>query len=177
MQLYLIDQSPEVVDALRNAFADYPEVSIEQGDLLATATDTVVSPANSLGVMDGGLDNYYLQFFGLALQSRVQELLARLSEGSLPVGMALLVATGDARIRNLLVAPTVLVPGPTTPANVYFAMSAVLRTASRHSSSIQKLYCPGLGTGIGQVSPDEAAREMANAYRNHRQRANAEIGG
>lgn len=168
MQLCLVDQSPEVVEALRAAFATYPEVTIRQGDLLALAEDTIASPANSLGLMDGGLDADYLRFFGVDLQSRVQELIAQLPEGSLPVGSALIVSTGHGRISRLIVAPTVAIPGPTTAASVYFAMSASLRAAERARPPIRTLFCPGLGTGIGQVPALEAATEMARAFARYR---------
>lgn len=171
MKLYLVDQSAAAVEALRASFLEFPEVTIQQGDLLELADDTLVSAANSLGLMDGGLDHDLLRFFGTDLQSRVQELICRLPEGRLPVGSALLLNTGHPRIARLIVAPTVDVPGPTTPASVYFAMSALLRLAHRHPASVRSLYCPCLGAGIGQVPPDAAASEMASAYRKSLDRA------
>jgi O-acetyl-ADP-ribose deacetylase (regulator of RNase III) len=167
MQLYLVDQSPEVVEALRAAFSAHPDVIVQQGDVLDLGEDAIVSPANSLGLMDGGLDDDYLRFFGIGLQSQIQKLIAQLPEGSLPVGSAMIVSTGHHRISRLIVAPTVAVPGPTTTACVYFAMSAALRAAKRAHPPIRVLFCPGLGTGIGQVPPAEAAAEMARAYARH----------
>ena len=44
-------------------------------------------------------------------------------------------------------------------------MRAILRIASTNEEVGREIYCPGLATGIGSVPPDDAAREMANAYR------------
>ncbi|MCP4502544.1 MAG: hypothetical protein GY822_21550 [Deltaproteobacteria bacterium] len=35
--------------------------------------DDLVSPANSFGFMDGGIDQVYIQRFGSALQTKVQQ--------------------------------------------------------------------------------------------------------
>jgi len=40
-----------------------------------------------------------------------------------------------------------------------------LRRAAEHAAQVSDLYCPGLGTGIGRIPPQHAAREMADAYR------------
>ncbi len=73
-------------------------MSVDQGDILSLARDVVVSPSNSYGFMDGGLDHLYTEFFGLTPQTRLQELIAMHLEGLLPVGAALLVRTGHGRI-------------------------------------------------------------------------------
>ena len=54
------------------AFSDVPGVIVVEGDILEGRCDAVVSPANSFGFMDGGIDLTYRRYFGLDLQSRVQ---------------------------------------------------------------------------------------------------------
>lgn len=49
------------------------------------AEHCVVSPANSYGFMDGGIDAAYRSFFGLQIERTVQEAVARRPEGRLPV--------------------------------------------------------------------------------------------
>lgn len=165
MQLILIDQNPAIVAAWRSCFAPHPEVGILGGDILAIAGCAVVSPANGYGFMDGGLDRRYTEFFGLTPQTALQQAIARRPEGYLPVGAAILVRTGHPRIPYMIAAPTMLGPEPGIPAaNCGRALYAVLRTVDRHAALISTVYCPGLGTGIGQVDPEEAAREMAGAY-------------
>ena len=81
--------------ALMAAFAGHEDVEILCGDILALASRCVISPANSFGYMDGGMDAAYYQFFGPSIQSTVQTAIQRRPEGMLPVGAALAVSTGE----------------------------------------------------------------------------------
>ena len=163
MRLVLVDRAPAVISALREAFAPHPEVMVLCDSILAVAEGAVVSPANSYGYMDGGIDRAYVEAFGLDVEKRVQAAIDRQSNGMLPVGSALLVPSGHPRVPYLIVAPTMELPGPTTPAKVFFAMSALLNLITRHPELTQ-VCCPGLGTGVGGVLPEDAAKEMVAAY-------------
>jgi O-acetyl-ADP-ribose deacetylase (regulator of RNase III) len=165
MRLHLIDFNGHLVNAWVEAFESFPEVSIQQGDLLAVAEHCVVSPANSYGFMDGGIDAAYLAFFGPCIQEVVQEAIARRPEGHLPVGASLVVHTGHARVPYLIVAPTMAIPEQVESGHCYRAMRAVLRIAGTAPEVARDIYCPGLATGVGAVPPTEAAAMMAEAYR------------
>jgi len=95
----------------------------------------------------------------------LQRAIAERVNGKLPVGSALLIPTDHARIPHLISAPTMEMPGPVGPENCFFAMSAILKLAERHTDRVSKVFCPGLATGIGEVDPNDAAREMVSAYR------------
>lgn len=171
MELLLVAIDEDLALAWEDAFAAFPEVRILEGDILALAENTIVSPANSYGFMDGGIDRLYTDFFGLRPQTEVQERIARRPEGLLPVGAAELVETGHARIPFMIAAPTMVSPDPVDRANAFFAMSAVLQTAAKHPSLVRKVFCPGLATGTGRVAPEFAAEEMAHAYRKWKKKA------
>lgn len=156
------------MDAWRAAFADEANVSIEHGDLLALARNTIVSPANGMGLMDGGFDALLTRRFGTRLEAAVMHAIAQRPGGELPVGAAVLVPTGDEVVPWLIAAPTMPTPGAVPSANAFFAMSAVLKTASAHRDKVTTVCCPGLATGIGRVTPEDAAREMAAAWRKWR---------
>lgn len=164
LELWLVD-GRELVDAWTVAFEGLPGVHIHEGDILAMAENTLVSPANSFGWMDGGIDRLYTERFGIDLQRRLQDAISARPEGHLPVGAALFLRTGDPRIPFLISAPTMVNPGPVTAANSFFAMAAALKVAWEHRAVVRKVFCPGLATGIGEVAPGDAAREMAKAYR------------
>jgi O-acetyl-ADP-ribose deacetylase (regulator of RNase III) len=164
MRLYLVDADATVAMALAEAFRAFPEVAVTHGDLLAVAQNTVVSPANSWGFMDGGIDATYRKYFGAAVEDKIREAIGRRQEGHLPIGASLVVPTGNARIPYLIVAPTMLAPEAIESQNCYRAMRAVLRVAESQEEIGRAVYCPGLGTGVGRVAPDDAAREMAQAY-------------
>jgi O-acetyl-ADP-ribose deacetylase (regulator of RNase III) len=164
VQLNLVDLDPVLVAAWGEAFRPFPEVTVRQADILAVAENAVVSPANCSGFMDGGIDRAYLACFGQQLQLRVQDAIARRPEGHLPVGASLVVRTGHSRIPYLVVAPTMLLPEAVGEDHCFRAMRAVLRLAGRYPEVSKNVFCPGMGTGVGMVPPELAAREMARAY-------------
>lgn len=168
MELWLVDINSELVAAWKKAFAEFYEVQIRHDNILAVAENTVVSPANSYGFMDGGLDELYTNFFGLTPQTKLQAAIKHRPEGYLPVGSSILVHTGGDRIPYMICAPTMILPEPVPAHHSFYAMAAVLNAASRHSDIVKKVFCPGLATGIGRVAPEDAALEMANAYRKWR---------
>jgi len=163
--LVLVDHMPDLVACWQQAFAAFPEVRISQGNILAVAENALVSPANSYGFMDGGIDQQYIDFFGPDLQAGVTNAIARRREGYLPVGASLIVATGHQRIPYLIVAPTMTIPEPVPASHSYRALLAALRAAQQQHAVIRQVFCPGLGTGTGRVPVEAAADEMAAAYR------------
>ena len=72
MSLHLVDLDSNLVAAWREAFASCPEVAIDQANILQVARDCLVSPANSFGYMDGGIDAAYRDFFGPEIEHRVR---------------------------------------------------------------------------------------------------------
>lgn len=163
-KLHLVDIQPEYAAALKRAFDGHENVTVTCADILTVAEKAVVSPANSYGFMDGGIDQAYFDFFGPDVERRVQEAIALRPEGHLPVGASLTVATGHPRVPYLIVAPTMTMPEMTTADASYRAMRAVLREVTRIPDLLHTVYCPGLATGVGAVPPNEAAAAMAEAY-------------
>jgi O-acetyl-ADP-ribose deacetylase (regulator of RNase III) len=139
---------------------DHPNVQeIACRSTLDRSADAVVSPANSFGFMDGGMDAAYRQFFGMELQDRVQMIIRLQKFQELLVGSAVLVPTYHESIRFLIVAPTMRVPKTITdPADVMLATRAAIRMAL--DFRFGHIVMPGMGTGCGQVPPDIAARAM-----------------
>ncbi len=68
MRLVLCDLNPRLVRAWQRYFGAIPDVHIECGDMLRVQADALVSPANSFGFMDGGLDQAISDFFGGTIQ-------------------------------------------------------------------------------------------------------------
>ena len=165
MRLHLVDYNGALVNAWVDAFSGFPEVSIQQGDLLAVAEHCVVSPANSYGFMDGGIDAAYRAFFGAQIERTVQDAVRHRPEGHLPVGASLVVRTGHERVPFMIVAPTMVVPEQVEGRHCYRAMRAVLRIAGADAEVGRDVYCPGLATGVGSVPPGDAAMMMMEAYR------------
>src|SRR5580658_10917024 len=115
MELHLVDRSSDLVREWERAFSQLPEVLIELGDILEVAHTALVSPANSYGYMNGGIDLAYRAFFGIEIEHAVQTKITQVAGPYLPVGQAILVETGHARIPYLISAPTMFLPEPTNP--------------------------------------------------------------
>ena len=64
VKFYLRDRDADVVRAWTKHFADTPQVEASQGDIFDVPADAIVSPANSFGFMDGGIDLAYSYRFG-----------------------------------------------------------------------------------------------------------------
>jgi O-acetyl-ADP-ribose deacetylase (regulator of RNase III) len=172
VKLYLRDRSPDVAAAWRAHFEGTQNVEISQGDIFRDAphADAIVSPANSFGYMDGGIDAVYLQRFGPEIAVRLQTLIKAAWDGELPVGCAAIVETGDRAIPYLVSTPTMRVPMDVSQTvNAYLAFRAALiavREANRRKPGmIQSILCPGLCTFYGHMSPDKSARQMRFAHR------------
>src|SRR5690349_7233705 len=130
MRLALWDLSPEVVFAWTQTFAEFPHASFGCGNILKANVNALVSPANSFGFMDGGVDMAYRGFFGLSIERRVREIIGRQPGGQLPVGSALIAPTRHERITRVIVAPTMKTPRTIRGTdNVYRATKAALETA------------------------------------------------
>lgn len=172
LAIELRDISEELLRAWERAFADLPSVTVSSGDIFGRTADAIVSPANSFGYMDGGIDLVYSRYFGWVLEEKLRALLAEKHFGELPVGQAVILATGHQAIPYLVSAPTMRTPGSIrSTVNVYLAFRAALIAVLNHNAStnappVHSLLVPGLGTGIGEVSPQRAARQMRLAYDN-----------
>ena len=162
--LIFCDIDTDVITALKNHFSSVKGVSCKVGNLLETASNVVISPANSYGFMDGGIDNDYASFFGEGLQTKVLERVRSRPEGYLPVGASELIETGHNKIPYLVLAPTMLHPERIPAYNVFRAFRSALKCI--HKQKLENpIYSPGFGTGVGGVEPEEAARMMFEAYK------------
>lgn len=176
MKLYLRDRNEGLVEAWRGWFKDEPgEVEIECGDIFARPADCIVSPANSFGIMNGGIDAAYTERFGPQVQERLQKVIRDHYWGELPVGHAVIVPTDDPEFPWLASAPTMRVPEEISRTiNAYHAFRAVRMAVERHNSDeraaaprwkIESILCPGLGTATGKLDYELCARQMMCAYR------------
>ena len=75
LQLILVDLPPQLIRAWKKHFKGLPNVVIRRQMFQAVKEpwDCMVSPANSFGLMDGGIDAAITKYFGVQLMNRVQE--------------------------------------------------------------------------------------------------------
>jgi len=169
-RIILVDRTAALIRAWRHAFADQPGVEIVEGDYFAEPADAMVSPANSFGIMDGGLDLAIRDQLGFEVQRRIQRAIIEQHHGELPIGAAVIVATDDPRWPHVVAAPTMRVPESVAATlNAYHAFRAILleikRWNARGTSLIRSLICCGLATGIGGMEPTRCALQQRQALR------------
>jgi O-acetyl-ADP-ribose deacetylase (regulator of RNase III) len=170
IKLILVDTNYSLSLAFQERFAYLPNVEVAHCGFEQLPTyDCLVSPANSFGMMDGGVDAAITQFFGISLMERVQQKILDDYLGEQSVGTSFIIETGHPQYPFLAHTPTMRVPMQIVGTDIpYVAMWAMLLAVDRHNRNrerkIEVIACPGLGTGIGRIVPDEAARQMALAY-------------
>jgi len=151
--IHYFDRNPEIVEKLQ-----------EQG-LKATQTDDpvkdidydwIVSPANCYGFMDGGFDLYLAQNLDINPKTGWRPYLQKDFDITKPF-----LEKGEVRKipeKNLLVATTVKSPStvkrrPSSKETVKKCLEKIIQ----NTSSDETVACPGLGTGYGNLRPEEFA--------------------
>ena len=176
MNIILTSVDDALADAWERFCGDLPFVSVHRGSIFDLSCDAVVSPANSYGFMDGGIDMLYSEVFGWGVQERLQALIQEKHHGELLVGSAEIVETGYPNLPFLIAAPTMRVPMILQHSvNPYLAARAVLLLVKHStfshgphqskliSESVNSIAFPGLGTGVGRIGLNTCARQVRAA--------------
>jgi O-acetyl-ADP-ribose deacetylase (regulator of RNase III) len=128
-------------------------VSVVRGDITQVEADAIVNPSNSYGVMGGGV--------ALAIKLRGGEEIEReaMAKAPINVGSAAVTTAGRLKAKAVIHASTMQKPAQRVGVNeVRLATRAALQAASQHG--FRSVAFPGMGTGVGGVPKDEAARAM-----------------
>jgi O-acetyl-ADP-ribose deacetylase (regulator of RNase III) len=177
MNILFVTLNEEVLDALRTAFEDVvptPRFDLCRIEAMAIPETyrrvMYVSPANSLGFMDGGIDAAYMEMFpGIQakVQNKIRELghLTTLGRPYLSIGSAIVVPVDRDRGSStmLVSAPTMFLPHDVSMTrNAYDAMMATLIAYQQNGADL--LVTTGLCCGYGRMPGDVAARQMREAF-------------
>lgn len=176
-QVILVDVNAKMVAAWREVFVDNPEVIVVHGSMTDQATSAWVSPTNSKGMMDGGLDGVIKGFLGAHIQTKVQQEIAAKFHGFMPVGHAVCAATGRAQPAWLISTPTMVDASQDVSATLNVALSCAAALQMVHmqnrliKGAIPSVALPGLGANTGKVPVDICADLMWTAYNLFREEA------
>jgi O-acetyl-ADP-ribose deacetylase (regulator of RNase III) len=133
-------------------------ITVIQGSILSVNADVIVNAANSHGLMGGGVAGVIKRAAGIEVEQEA------LKQAPIPVGQAVLTSGGKTKFKGIIHAPTMLEPGMRIPAeNVARATKAALSLADE--KGFISIAIPGMGTGVGGVDPDDAARHMVRTIR------------
>lgn len=155
----VVDLDLNVVEACKDVGLD-----AVQGNILEYK-GVLVSPANSYGMMDGGVDQAYINKYP-QLQEKVFNYIR--TEGEIPVGQAVLFFLNMELHPHIILAPTMRTPRKLRFEDLhpYLATRAAyklyLKSSHFRKDEIDLLF-PGMGTGIGMIHPKMAAHQMKMA--------------
>jgi len=132
-----------------------------------------VSPANSLGFMDGGIDKVYSEQIFPKIDKEVKYCIRNLKhhnlvgQAYLPIGSAAVIKRQD---QFMISAPTMWLPQNVNQTkNAKNAFLAVLNATFlwnkiRSSTPIKHIVCSGLCTGYGKMTGQESASQIFEAF-------------
>ncbi len=171
MKIQLIDYDERMCDAWNFVFKSIENITITNGDYFSNKADIIVSPANSFGYMDGGLDGRISKYFnleGINIQELTQAIIKRDFDGELLVGQYALIPTGSKTIPFMLCIPTMRIPSIIMDAvDVYLAAKAIFQFIKKNKQKYLTITVCGLGTGVGGVKSQMCANSMFKAYQNY----------
>ncbi|MFT4243831.1 MAG: macro domain-containing protein [Candidatus Woesearchaeota archaeon] len=181
--IIFVDRNFEVIQSLVSSFSSINGPKFIHTDIFSQGFGTLISPANSIGNMDGGIDLEYREKFS-GIEDRIQSFIKETHSGKLQIGSAQMVPTYDSQFPYIIFSPTIETPcDPTSEENIYRASKAVFQTALEYNrkgtipedEKISRLLIPGFGTGYAQFDPQLSARQVAKAYRDVSKKYNLEL--
>jgi O-acetyl-ADP-ribose deacetylase (regulator of RNase III) len=164
MQIFLCDINKPLIEAWEEAFEDVEDVTVIHGSIFDLKADALVSPANSFGFMDGGIDYLISKNLGWDIQQNLKEYIKTKTVGEILVGQAIAISTTSDSFPFVISAPTMRVPMilGADSVNVFLATKAVLYTMKE--CKLNSVAIPGMGTGVGKVPVKLCAWQMRKAY-------------
>ncbi|GAB6065557.1 ADP-ribose-binding protein [Aquifex pyrophilus] len=135
------------------------DIKVLKGSILEVDADVIVNPANSKGIMGGGVAGVIKREGGEEIEKEAME------RAPIPVGSAVLTTAGRLKFKGVIHAPTMEEPAmPSSEEKVRKATRAALELADKEGFKV--IAFPGMGTGVGGVPKDVAARAMVEEIRN-----------
>ena len=130
------------------------------GDTTKQEVDAIVNPANSLLVMGGGVAGAIRRVGGEEIEDEA------VKHAPVPVGEAVATGAGKLKAKYVIHAPTMERPAMRIgKRNVGLSVKGALKCAE--GLEIRSIAFPGMGTGVGGLSLEEAARTMVNEAKEH----------
>lgn len=135
-------------------------MTVLTGDITEQKVDAIVNPANSLMIMGGGVAGAIKRAGGKEIEDEA------IKHAPVAVGKAIAIGAGRLGARYVIHAPTMDMPAMRiNKRNVQSAVGGALECARQ--LRIENIGFPGMGTGVGGLSLEEAARTMISEIRKH----------
>ena len=138
-------------------------IIVQKGDITQIPCDAVVNPANSYGYMGGGVAGALKRIGGAEIEQEA------VNKGPIPLGTAIYTTAGSLPCQYVIHAPTMEKPAMRIPLhNVQKATDAALSLAA--TLDVKRIALPGMGTGVGGISPEDAAQAMLDIVKQYNDR-------
>ena len=155
MKIIIADHNKSTISSINEC---NPSFEVEEGNPLAFDIDAVVSPANTMGIMNGGYDAVLRRYFGIGIEYTVQKYLEKFN---IDVGQAIAVKTGHSKVHWLIVTPTVSVTGEGLSGHESVSYACAYNAVKvAYEKNVKFLGMTGLGSGVGGLDRRIAARQQ-----------------
>jgi O-acetyl-ADP-ribose deacetylase (regulator of RNase III) len=135
-------------------------IVVVTGDITGQEVDAIVNPANSLLVMGGGVAGAIRRVGGEEIEDEA------VKHSPVPIGEAVATRAGRLKAKYVIHAPTMERPAMHIgKRNVGLSVRGALKCAE--GLRIRSVAFPGMGTGVGGLSLEEAASAMVNEVKEH----------
>jgi O-acetyl-ADP-ribose deacetylase (regulator of RNase III) len=189
IKITFVSLNSEIINEVNNIFpSNNPKykniIAMCQNISTCVSHDCIVSPTNSFGQMDRGIDrtlsnllmqNYDFDYIG----HRVREVIQSRYSGEQPVGTCILLQTGSTKYPYLAHAPTMTIPTNVVGTlNAYYAFKSILESIvqlnrdnkyySLHTlgdkNDIKSILTTTFCTGCGEMSVRNSLIQMKKAF-------------
>lgn len=134
------------------------QIIVKKEDITKLRCDAIVNPANSFGYMGGGVAGVIKRVGGAGIENEA------VGQAPITIGRAVATTAGTLPCKAVIHAPTMRRPAErTNEENVRSATLAALECAD--NNGYESIAFPGMGTGVGRVPLDVAARTMVEEIR------------
>jgi O-acetyl-ADP-ribose deacetylase len=127
------------------------KITIKQGSIVEEKADAIVNPANSYGLMTGGVSKTIKIIGGASIEAEA------VRHSPIPIGQTILTDAGMLPYKYIIHSPTVEMPSlAAKEENIRKAIVAALKAAD--DNKLSKIAMPGMGTGHGGFEPIDGAK-------------------
>lgn len=134
-------------------------IEVLDSDITGLEVQAIVNPANSKLIMGGGLAGIIKEKGGKEIENEARK------KAPVKVGDAVITTAGELPSEYVIHAPTMEKPSQKISIeNVRQAIRGVLNCAEKNE--IEEIAVPGLGTGVGGITYENAAAVMIEGIKN-----------
>lgn len=178
IEIRFVSLDKDIKNMIEKVFSGYDNLSGEKKVIQSCeSADCIVSPANSFGQMDGGIDGALSLMLSTEddvdyIGKKVRQVISDIYFGEQPVGTCILLPTDNEKFPFLAHAPTMATPSNVSGTfNPYYAFRAVLLEVIKYNRScddvdkrIKSVLTTTFATGCGGIGLEEALEQMKLAY-------------